>query len=134
MNTKTYAASFLIVLAFMISFGTKVSAQGVQVDSAVNASAVSNAKLGSANDVTASSEEKSKVKVSDASPTRDCSKIDADGNGIINENDFPAFQNYFKTGNLRADIDGSKSVNVADFTAFLQGYALCPHGTPTPDQ
>jgi hypothetical protein len=56
----------------------------------------------------------------DGAPT--C-RVDIDGNGTVNVQDFLGFLQLFASGDARADFDASGGVNIQDFLAFLQAFA-----------
>jgi hypothetical protein len=55
--------------------------------------------------------------------TLTCCRVDMNGDGTVNVQDFLAFLQFYSAADARADINGSGGVNVQDFLAFLQLYA-----------
>ncbi|MFN0131613.1 MAG: hypothetical protein ACKVW3_03625 [Phycisphaerales bacterium] len=51
---------------------------------------------------------------------------DLNANGYIDANDYILFGNYYSAGSMYADFDGNNTLNINDYTAFMNIAAACP--------
>lgn len=108
MNTKKYIVSSFLLAALVLSFGTQVSAQGVDATVKLNADAA--------------------VKIAPAPLSKACSRIDMDANGKLNAQDFPVYAKIYDSNDVaKADMDASGSLTPNDFIAYQNTFASCTY-------
>lgn len=58
-----------------------------------------------------------------------CARVDMDGNGILNRDDFTAFENAYNNSDPRADFDQNGHFNANDFITYINAFAQCNGGS-----